>query len=82
MKIVADLDMSNMSENEIIAFEAGVRSVLAIRCMNHRAVPQLNTNVCDEAECPICAMQPPIKNEFVSEGCEKFTAECAPLSLP
>lgn len=37
-------------------FDSGVRSVLAIRCMEHRAVAQLNTAEVTGAECPICAI--------------------------
>ncbi len=38
------------------ARDEGVRSVLLIRCMAHRAVPQLNTKEATGAECPVCAI--------------------------
>jgi len=38
-------------------FEDGIRAVLSIRCMNHRAVPQMNSNEATGAECAVCAVE-------------------------
>lgn len=74
MKHCTNDDLSAYSEAELAAYDRGVRSVLAIRCMGHRAVPLMNRNVCEEGECAVCARdgQPPIDNCAVEEGCEQF----------
>ena len=43
-------------ENEVerVAFEAGIESVLRIRCLKHRHVQQYNTEA-SGAECPSCS---------------------------
>lgn len=39
------------------SFSAGIESVLYIRCMEHRAEPQLNRAENSDGECAICATQ-------------------------
>ena len=38
-------------------FERGIRAVMTIRCMAHRAVPQMNANEASGAECAVCAVE-------------------------
>lgn len=45
------------AEKAEAALEKSYKSVLYIRCMAHREVPQYNDNVCNESECAVCAVQ-------------------------
>ena len=40
------------------AYEAGMRSVMMIRCVKHRDVPQYNRSEGDGAECAACEIEP------------------------
>ena len=46
----------NATESERVAFDAGVESVLYIRCYQHRATPMLNNTEAAIGECGQCAV--------------------------
>lgn len=47
----------HVRETDNPVFIKGIESVRSMRCMNHRAIPQLNTCMVSGGECPVCALQ-------------------------
>ena len=63
------------------SFEYGVSSVLFIRCMKHREVPQLNTSEINGGECGVCVNEDAAEYLLEERGQEVGNGEAVQGSI-